>query len=320
MEENADLIEKIKKLGYEIRRTSYRDQESFDKGDYSYRYWILPEENYKLKNTPFFYNIENDFIHFTSMDSLFSILNSKHIRLYNLPNMDDKFELDYAKNILSFDKENNDKVKEQLYILSMCSASSVLNEIDKKKEHLLWKLYGKNGNGIMIKLKIENDLDLWMNYYLSECFYNLDNFQAIKELNEITESEILDLKIGSFIKLPIYEFENEIRLVFDKENSPQMTDSNNKILYPKIYHDKLNKSDNISYIQLPLTNFFNLNSDIYSNPTIKTYKNYEIPKIRIDEIFLGYRFNEIDLKNIQEKIAIYDSSITVKFSDLKEFF
>ncbi len=318
---HKELIDKIKSFGYETRQIGYNDLEYADKGIYNYRYWIIPEENQKLKNTMFYYNKEKEFIHFTSIEALFGILNSKHIRMYNLPNMDDKYELEYALNALSFiNTEVKNKINEHLYVLSMCSASLILNEEPKKKKHLLWKLHGQDGKGIIIKLKIENDLSSWHNYYLTKCFYTLDNFQAIEELHKITNTELLDTKLACFIKLPIYEFENEIRLVFDKRYSGCIKDKENVIKYPVVYPDKLNRDENISYVQLPLLNFFRNNPEAYPTPPNGLQLNYEIPKISISEIILGYRLNDNDLKNIQEKIKSYDRNILVRLSDLKQYY
>ncbi|MFL5766105.1 MAG: hypothetical protein ACJ77K_19325 [Bacteroidia bacterium] len=321
MNTNQELIDKIKLLGYTVRQIGYRDQAQADKNEYNYRYWIIPEENSLLKDTPFYHDSENDFIHFTSLEALYGILNSKHLRLYNLLNMDDKYELGYAKKSLSFlssDKESEDK--EGLYAMSFCSSLVVLNEEPKKKKHLLWKLHGRDGHGVIIRFKIYNDLSTWYNFYLAKCFYDLDNFYAIKELNEVTDKEILDAKLGCFIKLPIYEFENEIRLVFDKRHSGWIDDKNGKRVYPLIYPDKLNTSDKIYYFQLPLYNFFKDNPDAYPTPPNGMQRPHEIPKIGITEIILGYRYNEADLLNLRTRMELIDPTIVIKLSDLRQFY
>ena len=314
------LLESIQKLGFKIHSSAYIDEEHADRGEYSWRSWVLPRESKELKDTPFYFDSENDFIHFTSLDSLFGILNSKHLRLYNLLNMDDKFELEYARKALLLKTNSDEKVKEELYSLSMCSSSVILNEEPKKKKHLLWKLHGKDGHGVIIRLKRMNEPDTWRSYYLTKCFYDLGNFSAIKELNEITQKEILETKLACFIKLPIYEFENEIRLVFDKRNA-QTISYDGVVTYPIICPDKLNKSDKISYYQLPLYNFYK-NDDDKVFPELQDFvKNkYEVPKLAITEIILGYRYTDLDLKNLKERIAKYDSTINVKLSDLKQFY
>jgi len=322
MERINELINKIKKLGYTIHSTGYRNEEDAEKGIYTRRDWVLPRENYKLKNTPFFYDSGNDFIHFTSLDSLFSILNSGHLRLYNLLNMDDKLELEYARKALLLKTNSDEKIKEQLYSFSMCSSKEILEEEPKKKKHLLWKLHGKDGNGVIIRLKRMNELTTWRSYYLTKCFYDLEVFSAIKELNEITNQEILENKLACFIKLPIYDFEKEIRLVFDMANSEKHFDTNTlTTTYPKIYPDKLNKSDKISYFQLPLYNFYKDN-DKAAYPLLSDFvgEKYETPKMSITEIILGYRYNDNDLKNLKERINTFDSTINVKMSDLKQYY
>lgn len=320
MSDEQELIGKIRALGYDIRQTGYKSKEDHDKGIYSYRYWILPEENAKLKDTKFF-NREKDFIHFTSVDAVFSILENKHLRMYNLPNMDDKYELNYALKALSFaDGDDVGKTKEGIYVLSMCSSDVILTEEPKKKKHLLWKLHGKDGHGVVIRLKIENDVAKWYNYYLTECFYSLEPFESIARLHSKTQNELLDIKIASFIKLPIYEFENETRLVFDYNNSGWIGVSKEECLYPVVYPDKLDKASNISYFQLPLYNFFKNDGSAYPIPPNGIRERFEMPKISISEIIIGYRYNDDEFENMRTKILSFDQNISVRHSDLRQYY
>jgi len=320
MERKEQLIKKIEQLGFEIGPTLFKNKVDADNNKYTHRFWTLPEENKKLVDTKF-YSDEKDFIHFTSIEALFGILNSKHLRLYNLMNMDDKYELDYALKALSFLRpEYINELKEKLYVLSMCSSTEILEEDPKKKKHILWKLHGRDGKGVILRLKIENNANSWNNFYLTKCFYELESFKAIKELNELTSNEHLDVKVASFIKLPIYEFENEVRLVFDRFNSGAIVNENKDLIYPVTYLDKLTNKDNISYFQLPLYNFYKGKESVYVNPPNFTNETYEIPKISIQQIILGYRYSENDLKNLRERIEKFDSSIKVSLSELKEYY
>lgn len=56
----------------------------------------LASENKMFVNTPYFYTDEMNFIHFTSIDNLLSILNNREIRLYNLHSSKDENEFHYA--------------------------------------------------------------------------------------------------------------------------------------------------------------------------------------------------------------------------------
>lgn len=318
MSREAELIDKITQFGYIVKASTYKDQEQADKGNHTNRYWTISEENSLLQNTAF-YNTERDFIHFTTIEALYGMLNSKHFRLYNLVNMDDKMELEYARKALSF-ATIDEQYKEEIFCFSMCSSSVILNEEPKKKKHLLWKLHGKDGKGVVIRLKIMNDPVSWRNYYLTECFYDLERFQPIKDLNEITKRERLDMKPCSFIKLPIYEFENEIRLLFDHRSSGTIS-YEGKDLYPITYQDKLLKPEKIYYFQLPIFNFYTGDEEAYPNPPdFGMGKGQEIPKISITEIILGYRYSEEDLKNLKEKMKLYDPNINVRLSDLKQYY
>jgi len=313
MTKTDDLISEIKQLGYEVALTSYKDQTQIDEGGFNYRYWRHPKENYKLQNTPFYHSKENDFIHFTSLDALYSILSSGFIRLYNLNNMNDKLEMDYAVKTLAF-KESTDQAKEELYCFSMCSSREVFKE--ETKEHLLWKLHGRDGHGVIIRVKIENNLK-WYFYHLSAVHYGVEQFGSVKRFNTEIDNQILDNKMCCFIKHPIYQFESEIRLVFDNQVPFTVTDKDKKI-YPITYPDKLHKPYKTFYFQIPLLNFHNNeNDEIYLAPNIQGV-DYEIPKIKITEIILGYRYTDKDLENIKSKIDPKFADINVRITDLKK--
>lgn len=201
-----ELLKNIEELGFIANSAGYKNGEEYDNGNHNWRYWEIPSENYRLYGTHFFEKNEKEFIHFTSLDSFYSIFNTGEIRLYNLPNMDDKLEMEYARNELNF-REPFSKDKEDLYCFSMCRANDILKS--EMKEHLLWKLHGRDGNGVLLKISFQNDPKHWYNYHLSKVFYDLDIAQPIKKLHSITKKEILDVKFCSFFKMNIYEFEKE---------------------------------------------------------------------------------------------------------------
>jgi len=316
MSKTDNLVKEIEKLGYEVGQTGYKDQEQIDRNEFNYRYWRHPKENYKLQDTPFYLSSENDFIHFTTLDALYSILNTGFLRLYNLNNMDDKYEMEYAIKELEF-KETAEKAKEELYCLSMCSSAKIFAE--KTKEHLLWKLHGRDGNGVIIRVKIENNLK-WYFYHLTEVYYGVEKFGSVKNFNTQIDNQILDNKICCYIKHPIYKFESEVRLVFDNMNPVTVTDKDKQKVYPITYPDKLHKLAKTFYFQVPILNFHkNENYEKYLAPNMQGV-DYEIPKIKITEIILGYRYTDKDLKNIKSKIDPKYSDIDIRITDLKELY
>lgn len=311
------LIENIEKLGYQIKSAGYNSEDDIINNNHTWREWQIPKRNRELVNTAFYYKKRKDFLHFTSLENALSILNEQHIRLYNLVNMDDKFELDYAKKELNFHNRPDD-AKENIFSLSMCASDEIFS--DSSKEHLLWKLYGRNGYGAILRLSFESNMTLWESYYLAKMFYDLKNFTAIKELNEKTDNEYLDPLVASFVKLPIYSFEEEIRLIYDNRNPIKVT-NHGKLTYPLIFKDKIESPNNIQYIKLPLLNFFKNHS---------TYVPYsgdwdidpELPKIKIVEVILGYRHSEDELNSIKEiiKTKLSPLEIPVRLTPLKKFF
>ncbi len=307
------LISEIQKLGYEINIKYYEDE----RNEHSSRFWKISDYNDRLENSPFFFNQENDFIHFTSLENLYSILNTKHFRLYNLVHMDDKFELDYAKKELSL-HDSFEEEKERFYCLSMCSSQDVINS--EEREHLLWKLHGRNGYGVMLRISFQNDIHRWYNYHITKMYYSADGeiFRPIKELNLQTKNDFFDSKLACFIKLPIYRFESEIRLIFD--NRYPWKDQNEFPIYhyEKAYLDELSKNENVSYVQLPILNYDTNDGNFVAHAPVKQL--FEIPKIHVTEIILGYRYSKKEKENIRRKFDYQKIDIKISQTDLKKYF
>lgn len=315
--DEAEAIEEIRKLGFVVASASYSDLTTAKEGNHLARFWNIPSENYKLENTPFFKNTENDYVHFTTIKNLLSILESRSIRMYNLESMKDKFEMDHIRKRLRYPDfiEFN---KKELYCLSMC-CTSVINS--QMKEHLLWKLYGEDGKGVVIRFSFQNNLQLWYNFHLTKVFYHYKIAKPILRLNQLTKREYLDAKIGCFLKLPIYKFENETRLVFENREGFRVTerDKRGNLLYPIIHPDTRKGCKNVYYNELPLWNFYKNQTGKYTAPNVQDIA-FEIPKIQVDEIIAGYNVSEKELNELKEKCRSADPSINVKSSKLKKYY
>jgi len=307
-----EAYKEIGKLGFR-KNKNYRDKYN----NILVQFGTIPSNNKAMEKSVYHSN-EKEFIHFSSIEGLNSILNSKHFRLYNLQNMDDKTELNWAKEQLKFENLLNDNDKENLYCLSMCSS----NVIDKNepKENLLWKIHGRDGKGILFKLKISNEPLFWYNYHLINVKYDTKDAEAIKVINEEDSKTILDQKICSFIKNPIYSFEEETRIIFENRENYRVTVSkDNKTIYPIVIPDKLLKTDIVNYIEIPIWNFFRDDERKFDAPNVEGVQ-YKIPKIEITEIVLGYRYSKKDKSNINQKINQYDSNIKVTRTALAKYY
>jgi len=150
-----------------------------------------PIQNRQLVNTDYHYSIGKKLLHFTSLRFLFSIINEKSFRLYNLLNSNDPNEYSYTVGKLkSFYKKQGKTegwiisqiqyVKETAFILSCTSP----DELTSSK---FWDEYGDGGKGVCIELEIFDNPINWEGFYLSKVKYG--------ELNRWNEfiSEILIL-------------------------------------------------------------------------------------------------------------------------------
>lgn len=316
-----EILEQIKKMGFEVKFTYYNNDDDVKMNKYVSQYWCMPMENYKLQHSNFYYNGINDFVHFTSIEFMYSILNNRCMRLYNLANMDDKFEMRYALNELCYPEYAKfKKDKEEIFCFSMCPFLDI--DSDEIKEHLLWKLYGANGNGVMLRFQFKNDFKSWYQYHISRVFYDTKNMSAVKELHQSSANNIfLDPKVSAFFKSPIYNFENEVRLVFDKREdvSAKEFDIDNNLLYPITYRDSSKGLDNIYYFELPLVNFHSANSPIYHAPSTQKVA-FEKPKIEISEVILGYRYSEKQASVISEKVKKASDGLQVRITKLAKYY
>ncbi|MFA6925159.1 MAG: hypothetical protein WC223_13020 [Bacteroidales bacterium] len=314
----TERIEKIKEVGFQLRGSGYKDEVEYNKGNYTYQFWVLPERDVELETTPFYFNEKNDFIHFTSMESLNSILSSGNIRMYSLNNMDDQYEMSYAIEKYCFKKEffeENDE-KQHVYCFSMCPSELLKDETE---EHTLWNIIGRKGNGAIIRFEFLNR-NRWYNYHLSKIYYQENEWlENIKSLNCSTTKEILDLKITGFLKNEIYSFEKEIRLLFDcRPKFSTIITRNDKQIYPIVHLDKFINKEKVSYFEMPLPQFIEDSSDFEIFDALR--QKYEIPKIKINEIILGYRFSETDVLNLKQKLNFEKLGIKIYLSKLKKWY
>jgi len=166
-------------------------------------------------------NGKKEFIHYTSVESFFSILNSGQIKLSDLNNLNDPREFDYLLNQynIKIDKRQIEIFKRSLYLFSMCEYDS-----QKKDDFDMWRLYGNNGNGIGIVFELLNDSYDWYSFLLGRVCYN-DEYaeKKIQDLLELTKryqlkgfnENRIPILIGLLLlyhKNPIWKIENEIRL------------------------------------------------------------------------------------------------------------
>ncbi|HPE58499.1 MAG TPA: DUF2971 domain-containing protein [Bacteroidales bacterium] len=274
----------------------------------------LSELNKKYKATPYFLNTPIKIIHWTSLNNLFSILNEKSIRLYNLDASDDDEEMNYAGAYLGIDPKIIENAKRNFFSMSFCTAEDI-------NSHHMWCDYGKNYNNAAIEFCIENDSNSWLNFMFAKIHYsppaNLHAFlQDVKE-------QITDKGLGFFVdfcrllgfhKKADFNNENEVRIATYFPIKDFETNMKYIFQEPRL---KENRNRIAKYLRLPL--WINLNGSyvekqpyVFAGQKIHGDEFFiDKPKIKISNIYFGENcgLSMLDLQRFQSAI-----STTLKFN------
>ncbi len=273
------------------------------------------DSNKKYKGSKYFYSPKKIlFIHYTSIDSMLSILKLKKIRLFSLSAMDDVKELSYARNIIMGEKgmreEEEEKMKENRFAFSFCDY-----EVEKNEKSLrMWKEYGHDGYGCGIVFKIDTtQMENWTNFHLSKIYYDPKKLEPIKnaykEYHDMQRSsdgttisgfEDIIVSLYGFHKNPIFNYEREIRLLYVHQ------DFFNEKIFPYFIRGK-----KTSFIE------FDLGYQDVRNEKANTISSDENrkklislpcskPNINIANIVFGYRLTESDRRILTQLLLHYD--------------
>lgn len=273
---------------------------------------ISLKKNRHFINSDYYYKGKLEFFHLTSIDNLWSILNSRTFRMYNLHSSKDESEYNYAAKILDLPDKQIEFRKQYTYTLSFCPTSDL-----ETKE--IWEVYGDNFKGAAVVFEIANDPIEWMNFHISEvkydkkaCFVNYK-----QRLNEIKSqfdwaNDRTDLsQLICFHKTSKWQNEKEIRIAtyFPYKKQEEY------LKYSKTefrLEERRNRITN--YIELPLW----VNNDshlIKSNDIIELDRTQKLPldyfasrpKIKIKDILIGYK-SGISIQEFEKfRLSIIDT-------------
>ncbi len=252
---------------------------------------ILASENKMYRNTPYFYNGEFKFIHWTSVNNLLSILNNREIRLYNLYNSDDADEFCYAANVLGLEDSQIAHLKKNYYTFSFSKKEELNNDY-------LWKKYGGDHKGVAIEFSIENDPLEWNNFMISNVHYNVpihfsEFAEDILKLRDKSGADFKGLNIGKLIgfhKKNNFLNEKEVRIAtyFPFKNLEEYL----KFSKPEFRIDSI-RNRMTEYISLPLwvnneASLLKSNMPDFSLMSSFNSDNFKtIPQIKIQNIYFG---------------------------------
>jgi len=176
----------------------------------------VPKENEAFYDSEYYYKGELQFFHITPIRNLFSILNERAIRMYDLHSSADPEEYSYAAKILGLSESSIENRKRYYFTFSFCPIVELRNK-------QIWDSYGDNNEGsAAIVFELLNDPRDWIRYHISEIKYGSPgSFETYRESTreiEIQHSHMgislhCDLsRLIGFHKAKHWEGEKEVRI------------------------------------------------------------------------------------------------------------
>lgn len=148
---------------------------------------------------------------YTSLDTLFVMLNKGTYRLNGIVGMNDKSEIDY------FDKEcpidNSGSSVRQLNETYLSSCSSLKDDLT------MWRLYGDDAKGVCLEFEMTPQEKRYNNFILAPVNYakRRGEHTALKMIKALSEANVRFAELSKwkhFFKPYDYSVEKEIRLMF----------------------------------------------------------------------------------------------------------
>jgi hypothetical protein len=297
----------------------------------------LTFDNSNLKNTDYEATDTKHLLHYTSsLQNLFSILNSGFLRLSNLNSLNDPQEFTHmAKGINMKDKELIENCKSGLHSVSFCK----VEDLEKPDKFPMWRLYGGDGNGAAILFEVDNPHGNWHRYMMAKVQYGKsyewdryqkfieahNNFQE-KHNNAIANWAEAITGIMAMHKNQIWNYEDELRFLsyyeYDKYSKEPSTFQSQ---VAKQYHSFTGKGKSFSYLELPLfgtEKYLNV-KNLYEEHSSSARFSDVVPALKIKKIILGYN-NDSDafyesLEMISKLSKSYGYSIEIASSYLEKY-
>ena len=294
----------------------------------------ITQKNKDLIGTSFFYENNENLLHFTSLQALTSIINEQSIRMYNMHISNDKNEYKYAANIFKpiyeKQKHNSQDIKEYFERMKTILFYLSLTNMNNLKNKDLWGKYGDDKKGIAIEFSLENNPNDWMHFYFSKVFYDQKyNFSPVFEVwNKIITKypqysyriEISPL-LATHKEAKKWEIEGEVRILLHNYKTCQLFDFG-KIedqIIIDFRTDKNRIAKDIKYFKLPLYNLTNNKPFVINDKTLPECLGV-YPQLKIANIYFGDYWNsnsdKASLIYLNFKHLIYDK---LGYNDLPNF-
>ena len=160
--------------------------------------------------------------------------------------------------------------------------------VDYENYKKMWKLYGRNGYGVIIVFHFENSPTKWLNYHLSKVYYESFRNKNLSLNMQKGYHDYYDVEVAAFFKRKEFSFENEVRLLFDSRGIVKREGE-----YPIIINSNGKTYHSISLKKVYIPNF--------------QKKMYEMPRLKITDIIVGKK--QFDFA--KENIKLFDKNINI---------
>jgi hypothetical protein len=334
---SSDFVEEIKSFypNAEFAHSSFIGGEADDcygdlKMELNFGQSVLETTDYNISNT-------KEFIHFTSLTSFYSILNSGEIRLNDLNQMNDprEFDLHLRDSTFGLTSEEISLFKRSLFLFSMCHYDEKFDD-----DFNMWRFYGKDGYGVGIVFELMNNEPEWTGYLFGRV--NYDNQLAEEKVFELIRiakryqglglnTKRIPYLIGSlllFHKSSIWSIENEYRVITFSEydlDTFQTKFESPQFGYEKITHNLGKNGDKSAYLTHQLESEFQIKLAKLNNEVDRIRMEKFTLRLRIKKVVLGYNVSEDYLHKTENFLWRFCSAtntpiIYVEHSKLRKVF
>lgn len=173
---------------------------------------------------------------YTTLQSLFLMLDNKTYRMQGLVGMNDISEVDYVDEYCGLESNQNDA--NNIFITS-CSSSKLEDDLT------MWRLYGDEARGVCLVFKVSKDIPEEFTFQKVEYVDNIGvdyRLEIVKRLIGCGFSFSQINKWKHFFKAAEYKIEEEVRLLFERSSQDLKWNktANSHIINPSVDFD-LNK-------------------------------------------------------------------------------
>ena len=297
----------------------------------------LSLRNSNVKETSYEASDQKYVIHYTSsLQNLFSILNSGFLRLSNLASLSDPQELRYmAKEVNWLEPSQLDFFRKAFHSASFCG----VGDLSQPDNFPMWRLYGGDGYGTAIVFEILNPTSDWHKYMLAKVQYG-SSFERVKYIEFMrfhskfqmdNNRPIRDwpeaiVAFMSMHKNEIWDYEEEIRLIsyyaYDDYTLKSLPAQNQA---SKLKHALAHNGKPYSYLELPLygsSKYFNLEK-FYNEDGFNESFFQSMPILKIKKIVLGYHHSIDTVLNCEDVVShiskTYGHHIEIGTSYIKKY-